>query len=126
MIPAKLLSLVAGWGVPGELVKPAIYVAFAFLVFGGLGVAKCAHEDSVIENHENAQRAANAEQNAQATEENTENARADDQRIGQEREELEGLPNDEDRPLTDSERAFLNCIRLQQKARAAGVPSPAC
>lgn len=109
-------------GVPASIVRPAL-IALAVLALGL--VWRCS-VDSGVRSQEAAQRAANAEQARKADERAATQQRADDARNGAERRALEGTADYAPTPLSDRDRAFLRCVRMQQRARAEQKPAPAC
>ncbi len=105
-------------------------VTIALVVIGvlvaGIGgcVAKRAYDRSVVED---ARQTDNAEAAAGAAkaDANAADRRLDDAvRSEVERRELEEVTNVPN--VNDARRAYYRCVRLQQQAREAGRPAPAC
>lgn len=125
-----MIGFAAAWlvkrGVSNKLARPlVIALGIALLALACAALWRCAINDAVDDRQARA-RAEAAETARQADQDAADQQRADDARNRDERGELEGLPYATPSPLTDSERAFLRCIRLQQQARADGRPVPAC
>jgi len=109
-------------GIPPQFVRPLLAVA---LVVALLGLWRCS-VDRAVGTREAAQRAANAEQARKADEGAAEQQRADDARIRAERNQVGKVLPHASTPLSDRDRAFLRCVRMQQRARAERQPAPAC
>lgn len=83
--------------------------------------------DNAVDNRNAKQTTANAKQREKAVERTGTRQRADDGRISGERAALGGTKHNATvRPLSDSERKYLRCVRLQQSARTRGERAPAC
>lgn len=116
-----MIATAAAWlvarGVPLRFARPLMLVAVVLLA----GLAwRCS-----VDEREAGQRAVNVEQARKADQGAAEQQRVDDGRNRAEREQLEKVPTDAN-PISDRERAYLRCVRLQQRARANGEPTPAC
>lgn len=125
MIAAAAAWLIAR-GVPARAARPLLLAAALLLVALSLAFVWRCSVDSAVDKREAEQRAANAEQARAADQGAAAQQRADDARVRDERDQLEKVPTDAATPLSDRERAYLRCVRLQQSARTRGEPAPAC
>lgn len=66
------------------------------------------------------------EDKSKADEQASETRRDDDARLNREQRELEKVIEDAESNGIDPRRAYYECISLQQAARKAGRPAPAC
>lgn len=123
-----MIANIAVWlvskGVPLKWARPLIYAAGALLALLAVVIVWNVAVDRAVDRQNDRQRAANAEQARKADNAAAEQQRADDARNRAERGELERITDEG--PLSDSQRAYLRCVRLQQAARANGQPVPAC
>lgn len=120
-----LTSLLLRAGVAPRFARASAVVGLTLATLALVTAAwRCSVSDAVAD-REAAARAAAMERARNADQAAAVSARADDARQRDERRQLERIPADA-RPLSDNERAFLRCIRLQQQARADGRPAPAC
>ena len=130
---ASAAAKLIGWGLPAKFAKPVVNV---LLIASLIGIAIAAwniwlsqRDQDVIDRHE-------AEVNMKvesavrgADGEAADQRRDDDSRAAAEAGELQKVNEndpDKDKPATGSQRDYLRCIKLQQQARAAGNPAPAC
>lgn len=124
-----MIATAAAWlvarGVPLRFARPLMLVAVVGLVVLLVGLAWRCSVDNAVDEREAGQRAVNVEQARKADQSAAEQQRVDDGRNRAEREQLEKVPTDAN-PISDRERAYLRCVRLQQRARANGEPAPAC
>lgn len=125
MIAAAAAWLVAR-GVPARAARPLLLAGVVLLAMAAAAALWRCSVDNAVDEREAGQRAANAEQARKADQGAAEQQRADDARNRAERGELEKVPTDAATPLSDRDRAYLRCVRLQQHARANGEPAPAC
>lgn len=125
MIASAVAWLIAR-GVPARLARPLMLGLAVLCLVALVALAWRCSVDSAVDDREARQRAANAEQARKADQGTAEQQRADDARNRAERAELEKVPTDAAIPLDDRQRAYLRCVRLQQRARANGEPAPAC
>jgi len=125
MIAAAAAWLVAR-GVPLRFARPLMLAGTVLFAAALVALAWRCSVDSAVDDREARQRAANAEQARKADQGTAEQQRADDARNRAERGELEKVPTDAATPLSDRDRAYLRCVRLQQRARTRGEPAPAC
>lgn len=125
-----MIASAAAWlvarGVPLRFARPLLLAGALLLAALALGLVWRCSVDNAVDEREAGQRAANAEQARKADQGTAEQQRADDARNRAERGELEKVPTDAATPLSDRDRAYLRCVRLQQRARANGEPAPAC
>lgn len=125
-----MIATAAAWlvarGVPERFARPLLLAAGVLLVAIAAGALWRCSVDRAVDMREATQRAANAEQARKADQGAADTARADDARNRAERGQLEKVPTDAATPLSDRDRAYLRCVRLQQHARAVGQPVPAC
>lgn len=125
-----MIAAAAAWlvsrGVPLRFARPLMLAGSLLLVCALVALAWRCSVDRGVAGREAAQRAANAEQARAADQGTAEQQRADDARNRAERGELEKVPTDAATPLSDRDRAYLRCVRLQQRARTRGEPVPAC
>ncbi len=126
---ASIVTWMVGKGVSEKLAKLILFGGLAAFLIVGFGVAKCAYDRSVITNFTN-EANLEAEERARGADEDAAGERLDDaNRLNTEEDELEGLRDedpDKDTAASDADRAYLRCIRLQQRARIDGKPVPAC
>lgn len=113
-------------GVPASFARPLAIGAGVLLVAALCALAWRCSVDTAVDNRVQRGRAEASEKARKADQQSATQARADDGRNRAERGELERIRPDENRPLSDSQRAYLRCVRLQQRARAAGDSAPAC
>ena len=125
MIAAAAAWLVAR-GVPLRFARPFMLAGTVLLAATLVALALRCSVDNAVDDREARQRAANAEQARKADQGTAEQQRADDSRNRAEHGELEKVPTDAATPLSDRDRAYLRCVRLQQHARTRGEPVPAC
>lgn len=125
MIAAAAAWLIAR-GVPARAARPLLLAAALLLAALSLVFVWRCSVDSAVDKREAGQRAANAERARAADQGAAEQQRADDARNRAERGELEKVPTDAATPLSDRDRAYLRCVRLQQSARTRGESAPAC
>lgn len=113
-----LIGLALKAGIPARFAKVAVIATLVALLIVGLGVAKCAYDKSVIEDHEAkiARRAAPATDKAA-------DERANDiiKQSQNEKEAHDAIQAQPDQPISPTSRA-LACKRL----RDAGRNPPAC
>jgi len=125
-----MIASAAAWlishGVPLRFARPLLLVAALLVVAALVGTAWRCSVSGGVERREAEQRAANAERARAADQGNAAQARADDARNQAEGRQLERTVSNEPTPLSDRDRAYLRCVRLQQHARAVGQPVPAC
>lgn len=125
-----MIATAAAWlvarGVPLRFARPLLALAGVLLAAALVGTAWRCSVTGAVDRRESEQRAANAEQAREADQSTAAQQRADDGRNQAERRQLEKVTTDEATPLSDRERAYLRCVRLQQHARANREPAPAC
>ena len=125
-----MIASAAAWlvarGVPLRFARPLMLTGVALLALVLVALAWRCSVDNAVDEREAGQRAVNAEQARKADQGTAEQQRADDARNRAERGELEKVPTDAATPLSDRDRAYLRCVRLQQRARTRGEPVPAC
>lgn len=118
---------------------PARYSRAAVIAIGAVALVLAAllawnfwlgsHDKRVIAGHDAAANAEVAEKVGAANEAANEQAREDDARAAAESAELRRMLENDVGPSThpsEQRLAILRCVRLQQAARAAGDPVPAC
>lgn len=132
MISAAIATL-TGWGLSSKAAKRVLLGGGILLALGAAVLAWNVwlhfHDQGVRDDHDQAVNLERETQARQADANQADQARQDDARNTDETTELEGVLNNDpesNRPLTDSERAYLRCVRLQQRARETGQPAPAC
>lgn len=110
MIPAFLIRAALGLGIPQKYAKFAVIAALIALLVIGFGVAKCAYDKSVIEDHE----AKIAKRAAPATDKAASERANDTIRQSQnEKEAHDAIQAQPDQPIAPTSRA-LSCKRLKQ------------
>jgi hypothetical protein len=118
----------SGWlarlGLPAGVGWAAALLAGLLL----LALATCARDRRLIANHDALRDAALAEAARAADARAATARRADDGRLANETTQLNEVlahaPSAD--PPSAARRAFYECVRMQQAARAAGAPAPAC
>jgi len=125
-----LSRLAAGLGVPEAYARLVVIIAAITLTIAALTVTKCSYDRSIIAAHD-PQRDAHLAEGARPAYPNPAVARqADDARLSTEtvslNEVIAHAAPPEPVPLSDARRRYYDCIGLQQAARAAGRPAPAC
>lgn len=121
----SLASLALKFGVSQRTLKFGLIAAAIVALVIGVGVAKCAYDNSVIEHHEAGQTASNAKADRKADTRSAEQRRADDSRLTQETQQLERAQANAKTDL-DRRLARHRCLRQQQAARSSGSKPPAC
>lgn len=125
-----MIATAAAWlvarGVPLRFARPLMLAGTVLLAAALVALAWRCSVDNAVDDRAARQRAANAEQARKADQGTAEQQRADDARNRAERAELEKVPTNAATPLSDRDRAYLRCVRLQQRARTRGEPVPAC
>jgi hypothetical protein len=113
-----LIALALKAGVSQRFAKIAVIASVVTLLIVGLGVAKCAYDASVIENHEQ-----KIEQRARPATDKAADERANDTiaNAKSEQEMHNAIAAQPDQPIAPTTRA-LSCERL----RRAGRTPPAC
>jgi len=123
-----LAALALRLGIPERLARIGLIVLALLLLVVGLGVAKCSYDRDLVAAHD-AQRDARLAEDARAADANAAEARrVDDARLSSESIQLDKVTANAslDQPISPARRAYYDCIGLQQAARAAGRPAPAC
>lgn len=125
-----MIGIAAAWlikrGVSSKLARPLVIVAAVVaLALVCATLWRCVVDDAVEQRQAEA-RAEIVEQAREADREAMARGYADARRLRDEREALEGITYVKPTPLTDDDRAFLRCVRLQQQARADRRPVSAC
>lgn len=123
---ATAAAFLVSKGVSEKVARPLLFGAGILALVGAVLLLWQCSVAGEVEQREAGQRAANVEQARAADAAAAEQARRDDTRIETERDELEGLTNADPSTLSDMDRAYLRCIRLQQSARADERPAPVC
>lgn len=121
-----LIAWVISMGVPQKIAKPLIFVIGLIMAAGLLFGLKSCYDNSVVEK-------ARVEGNAKVqTNTNAANEKSSDQRATDtarqqiEQQEVKEAIEDAKANGRDPRAAYYECIRLQQQARKAGRPAPAC
>jgi hypothetical protein len=113
-----LIGLALRAGVPQRFAKVSVIVTLIVLLIVGFGVAKCAYDKRVIEDHE----AGIAKRAAPATNKAASERANDTIRQSQnEKEAHDAIAAQPDQPIAPTSRA-LACKRLRDN----GINSPAC
>lgn len=123
---APLIGLALKAGIPQKYAKFAVIAVLVTLLTAGLGVAKCAYDRSVIEDHEARQEAANARADRKADTKAAEQRRADDARTTTESAEIKEAIDEAHRTGADARAAYYDCVRRLQAARRNRQPPPSC
>lgn len=122
-----LTRIALGFGLPRGLATVAAWGAILILGALLLMLATCVHDQRLIARHEALRDAALSDAARTADAHAAAARRADDGRLASEtiqlNEVLADVPSD---PPGAARRRFYDCIRVQQDARAAGAPAPAC
>jgi hypothetical protein len=123
-----LTRLAAALGLPRGLATVAAWGAILILGLLLLMLATCIHDRRLIARHDALRDAALSGAARTADAHAAAARRADDGRLASEmtqlNEVLAHVPSAD--PPGAARRAYYDCIRLQQGARAAGAPAPAC
>lgn len=122
-----LAALAMKAGIPERFARAAIIALGVLLLILAAGIAKCRYDRALIATHD-AARDLELSEGARAADANAaETRRADDARLSTESIQLnEVVTHAEPAPLSDARRRYYDCLRVQQAARAAGRPAPAC
>ena len=122
-----LAALAMRAGIPERFARASVIALGVILLILGLGIAKCRYDRALIAAHD-AARDLELSEGARAADANAaETRRADDARLSAETYQLnEVVTHAEPAPLSDARRNYYSCLRVQQAARAAGRPAPAC
>ena len=121
-----LSSLALAAGIPARLATVLAWAALALLLALCLALGLCAHDRALLARHDAARDVALSE-GARAADARAASARrVDDARVAAEASSLnEVIAHDAAAPSA-SRLAYYACVRMQQAARAAGHPAPAC
>ena len=124
---AWLAALAMRAGIPERFARAAVVAIGVVLLILAAGIAKCCYDRTLIASHD-AARDLELSEGARAADANAaETRRADDARLSAETYQLnEVVTHAEPAPLSDARRNYYSCLRVQQAARAAGRPAPAC
>lgn len=125
-MPAFLIGLALKAGIPARFAKVAVVAALAVLLVVGLGLAKCAYDRSIIKAHDAERDAATAKADRKADTKAAEERRSDDARLAHETQELKEAVNEAGNDAGARRRAYYECIRSLQAARARGEPPASC
>jgi hypothetical protein len=113
-------------GVPQKFARPLVWILLIAMAVGGLLLIKSCYDDSVVEE-------ARIEENAKAIEGKAEAdveaavKRAEDQsRRATEEAEIKEVIDNAKADGRDVRAAYYRCVGLQQAARKAHRPAPAC
>jgi hypothetical protein len=123
-----LAQLFAGIGVPARMTRLLAIGALVVLAFVALWIALSIHDRRVVAEHEAAAAAEATTADRAADAQAATRRRTDDARLEAEADALEEVTENEmdaADPLA-ARRAYYDCVRVQQQARAAGRLSPAC
>ena len=122
-----LATLAMKAGIPERFARATVIALGVILLVLALGIAKCRYDSALIADHD-AARDLSLSEGARAADANAaETRRADDARLSAESFQLnEVVTHAEPAPLSDARRNYYSCLRVQQAARAAGRPAPAC
>lgn len=121
-----LVGLALKVGVPQRFAKVAVIVSLFVLAVGAFALLKSCYDSSVIEEHDAERTAEIAKADLKATEKAGEERRADDSRAVAEGQQIkEAITNAGPNPI-DRRRAYYDCVKLQQAARARGQPPADC
>lgn len=119
-----MIAWIIGLGVPERFARPLLIALAVIAGIAVLCVAKCSYDRSVIERHDDARDAAIATQGRAGEAQASDERRADDARISNEKEEMHNATASmPDRAPSDRQRARA-CVILRQQARASGDPVP--
>ena len=126
-----IAGLLLSWGVPARFARAIVWGAIIASLIGCLALAKCGYDRRTIAAHDTA-RDLELSDGARAADGNAATARVEDTaRLSTESVSLNEVianapPPPEPASLSDARRAYYECIRVQQAARASGRPAPAC
>lgn len=121
-----------GAGIPAGAARVLAWAAFALLLAALLALGLCMHDRALIARHDTGRDVALSEGARAADANAATQRRADDARGASEAATLKeviaheaALPEASAAPSA-ARLAYYACIRMQQAARAAGHPAPAC
>jgi hypothetical protein len=127
VILGGLASLLAGAGVAQRFARPLAIGSLAIAAIALLATGKCAYDRSIVSALDDRRDAELAGPARRADDQAATERRAEDSRTVQEVQQIEKVIKDAPHaPLSDARRDYYRCVRLQQQARAAGDPPPAC
>jgi len=122
-------ALFIGWLAPlvGEKwAKPVAIAAGVVLLLLAIFAAVKIHDHRVIKQHQAAQDAANAKADRAADQKSAVQRHADDNRVTAENQQIKEAINEARSEGRDPRAAYYDCVRLQQRARAAKLVVPTC
>jgi uncharacterized protein YpuA (DUF1002 family) len=127
----SLLGMFVGKRILGRVIGPKASkaIVIAGLVLAALAlffIAKGLYDRSLIEGHTAEQRAEAAEADLKATEKAGEERRVDDSRLAAEGQQIKEAITNAGPSQADRRRAYYDCVKLQQSARARGQPPADC
>jgi hypothetical protein len=124
---AALARFAVSLGVPQSLARIAAILTVILVVVAALLLAKAAYDSRLIAGHDTAVAAQDATDARIADGNAATRRRSDDARLDAEADALQKVTDNA--PAADplaARRAYYDCIRVQQDARAAGKLTPAC
>ena len=123
------MTLLFGWAaslIGPRFAKPVTIAVLILLAVLAILAAKSCYDSSVIEDARRAGNAEAIELKAKADEHAAEARGHDQQRAATEAEQLKETVDEAVEQGADPRAAYYACLRLQQSARAANRPAPAC
>lgn len=121
-----IATLALRLGIPERAARIALIALAVAILIAALGIAKCRYDRTLISGHDAARDVSLAEGARAADGNAAETRRADDARLSTESVQLnEVIAHAPLAPVSDARRAYYDCLRLQQAARASGRPAPA-
>lgn len=121
-----LSSLALAAGIPARLAAALAWAALALLLALCLALGLCAHDRALIARHDAARDGALIEGARAADAHAAAARRADDARGASEAASLKEVIAHDAAAPSAARAAYYACVRMQQAARAAGRPAPAC
>ena len=114
-------------GVPQRFARAAVIAALVVIAALAAVAVKKGYDTRLIGQHDNAVAATVTKRARTADNGAAVQRRADDARANTEATQIEKVIHDApSTPVSDARRRYYECVRLQQAARAARNPAPAC
>lgn len=125
-MPVFLLNLVGGLGIPPQFRKAFLIGVGALLLLIAIFAAVKIHDHNVVKAHQAAQDAVNAKADRKADAKAADTRRADDARLTNETQEVNHAVEKAGNDPAARRRAYYECVRAQQSARAKRQQPPTC
>ncbi len=124
---AALVAFAVRLGVPGRFAGAVVWFAIFVALVAGLATLKTIYARQLIAGHDASVSATVAPKVRAADGVAADTRRTDDARTAAETQTLEKvIYHAPSAPISDARRSYYDCLRVQQNARAARNPAPAC